>query len=74
MAHVPALPPHCGSWVVVRRDTGAAILKTARRSIVERVNGDSYAVLTAADYLGRLNALIRKAGGVQLADLSALGA
>lgn len=59
MAHVPALPRHCGSWVIVRRDTGAAVLETFRREVAERVNVASYQVLTAADYLARLN--LRKA-------------
>lgn len=55
MAHVPELPPHCGSWVIVRRDTGAAVLETYRRSVAERVNEASYQVLTCAAYLGGLN-------------------
>lgn len=55
MAPVPDLPRHCGSWIIVRRDTGGAVFETFRRSVAERVNPESYVVLTAADYLGRLN-------------------
>lgn len=57
--HVPDLEPHCGSWVIVRRDTGQGVFETFKRSVAEKVNGASYEVLTAADYLGRLNARIR---------------
>lgn len=56
---VPDLPPHCGSWVIVRRDTGQGVLETFSRAVCERVNAASYEVLTAADYLGALNARIR---------------
>ena len=60
---VPDLPRHCGSWVIIRRDTGAGVLETASRTVCERVNAASYEVLTAADYLGRLKARSR-AGNV----------
>lgn len=58
-AHVPDLPRHCGSWVIVRRDTGQGVLETFSRAVCERVNASSYEVLTTLDYLGRLNARIR---------------
>ena len=56
---VPDLPRHCGSWIIVRRDTGGAVLETFRREVAERVNAASYEVLTALDYLQRLNAKAR---------------
>lgn len=58
-ATVPPLPRHCGSWVIVRRDTGQGVLETFSRAVAERVNAASYEVLTTADYLGALNARIR---------------
>lgn len=58
-AHVPDLEPHCGSWVIVTRDTGAPVFETYSRAVCERVNAASYEVLTALDYLQRLNARIR---------------
>lgn len=51
----PALPHGCGSWVVVDRETGAAVLETFSRAVADRVNLARYEVLTALDYLARLN-------------------
>lgn len=59
---IPDLEPHCGSWIIVSRDTGASVFETFNRSTAERVNQDRYEVLTAADYLGRFNARIRAEG------------
>ena len=54
-ALVPELEPHCGSWIVVSRDSGAPVFETFTRSMAERVNQTKYEVLTAAQWLGRLN-------------------
>jgi hypothetical protein len=59
-AGVPDLPPGCGSWVVVRRATGEAVLETFSRQLAERVNLDAYQVLTALDWLERLNQPARR--------------
>ncbi len=55
----PELESHCGSWVAVSRDTGKAVLETFERSVAERINREKYDVLTAAQYLGELNAKIK---------------
>jgi len=54
-ASVPELEPHCGSWIVVSRDSGTPVFETFTRSVAERVNQTKYEVLTAAQWLGRLN-------------------
>jgi hypothetical protein len=55
MAPVPRLERHCGSWIIVSRATGAAVLETFERRTAEAVNQRAYEVLTAAQWLGRLN-------------------
>jgi len=61
---IPPLPRHCGSWIIVNRATGKAICETVDRSFVESIGDMVVAgrieVLTAAEYLGRLNATIRE--------------
>ena len=53
--HTPELEPHCGSWIVTRNDTGAAVLETFSRKVADAVNRDRYTVQTAAQYLAQLN-------------------
>lgn len=50
---IPELEPHCGSWIVVDRETGRAVLETFERRIAEAINQDRYEVLTALQYLAR---------------------
>jgi hypothetical protein len=52
---IPALEPHCGSWVIVDRATGDSVLETFSRSLAEKINQDRYEVVTAAQWLARLN-------------------
>lgn len=59
-AQVPELERHCGSWVVVSRVTGLPVLETFERSTAEAVDQRAYEVLTAAQWLGRFNASVRK--------------
>lgn len=59
MAAVPPLEPHCGSWIVVRKGTLESVFETFSRAVAAKVNGESYDVLTAADYLGQFNASVR---------------
>lgn len=51
---VPDLPHHCGSWIVVDRETHVAVLETFQRSVAESINQERYEVLTALDYLSNL--------------------
>lgn len=48
---IPKLEAHCGSWIVVDRETGKAVLETFQRSVAEKVNQDKYEVKTALEYL-----------------------
>ena len=65
MNTIPPLERHCGSWVAVSRATGLPVLETYSRTVVEALNQDRYEVLTAAQWLGRFNAAVRAAGGIQ---------
>ena len=60
MDNVPELERHCGSWVIVCRKDGQAIMETFDRSIAEAVRPDRYEVLTAYQWLCRLNSSIAK--------------
>ena len=44
------------SWIVVRRDTGEAVMETFTRSVADAINRNFYDVLPAAVYLGRISA------------------
>jgi len=51
----PALEPHCGSWVIVRKVDGVAVLETFSARVASAINLTAYDVLTAAQWLGSLN-------------------
>ena len=53
--NIPELEQYCGSWVIVDRATGNAVVEIWGRSTVEKVNQDKYEVKTAAQYLAGLN-------------------
>lgn len=55
MSGVPDLPHGCGSWIVVSRATGSAVLETFSRRVAEAISTERYEVLTALAYLARLN-------------------
>lgn len=55
MLHVPALEPHCGSWILTRRATGEVIGEVYDRAHVVRFNPATVLIETAAQYLGRIN-------------------
>ena len=55
MASVPSLPAHCGSWIIVCRETGDAVLETWSYDVASRVNGQKYEVRTALAHLASLN-------------------
>ena len=44
-----------GSWVIVDRETGEAVAELSGKSAVEKVNQERYEVLTANQWLTRLN-------------------
>jgi hypothetical protein len=50
------LPDGSGSWIIVRKSDGAAIAETFLPRVAAAVNREKYEVLTAHEYLGRLNA------------------
>lgn len=52
---IPQLEPHCGSWIVISRATGKAVLETFERRTAEAINQSAYEVLTAAQWLTELN-------------------
>ncbi len=55
------LEPHCGSWIVVQRSTATPVLEVFKqhRATAERINLASYAVYTAAQWLGAMNKAIK---------------
>lgn len=61
---LPELEPYCGSWIVVDRKTGVAAFETWTRKVAERVNLEKYEVLTAAQWLARVQAQINATEGV----------
>jgi len=52
---VPPLPPRCGSWVILRRDTGKAVAETFDRANVKRLDGAVFEAIPALTYLQSLN-------------------
>lgn len=53
---IPELEHHCGSWIVVCRSSGKAVLETFSRDVAAAINQAKYEVLTALQWLARLNA------------------
>lgn len=56
MTQIPELEPHCGSWIIVSKDSGKPVFETFNRKTASAVNQSRYEVLTAAQWLGRFNA------------------
>lgn len=54
-ADIPALEPHCNSWVVIRKRDGQAIGEFTCRKHLERFNADQVTIQTAAQYLASFN-------------------
>jgi hypothetical protein len=52
---IPNLPRGCGSWVVVSKETGEAVLETYSKKVAQAVNQSSYDVVTALEWLYRIN-------------------
>lgn len=61
---IPALEPHCGSWVVRNKQTGRGIVEVFSRleieDIAQRLNPEQYEILTTAQYLGQLNQSVKE--------------
>ena len=49
----------CNSWVVVDKQTGAAVLETYSEKIADAINRERYNVHTALEYLQNLNQSLR---------------
>lgn len=47
------------SWIIVSKATGQSVCETWLSAVVDAVNTDRYVVLTAHDYLVRLNKAIK---------------
>jgi hypothetical protein len=47
------------SWVIVNRTTGEAVLETWSEKVTAAINTNKYQVLTAYDYLCKLNQTIK---------------
>jgi hypothetical protein len=47
------------SWIVVNRSTGEAVLETFSEKVTAAINTKKYQVMTAYDYLCKLNANIK---------------
>lgn len=54
-ADIPALEPHCNSWVVIRNSDGRTIGEFTCRKHLERFNADQVTIKTVAQYLAGLN-------------------
>jgi hypothetical protein len=52
---IPKLPHGCGSWIIVSKETGEAVFETYSRKVAQAVNQSSYDVLTALEWLYRIN-------------------
>lgn len=50
---LPALEPHCGSWIILR--DGRALGETFDRHTAQQCLDYGYSIETAAQYLARIN-------------------
>ena len=62
---IPELEPHCGSWIITRKDDGEVIGEFYDRKNAEALFDTGKVVIeTAAQYLGRINREIQKKAGI----------
>lgn len=54
---VPAKP---GSWIIVRKDTGEAVMETFEEDTAKAINTKNYKALPALEYLQAFNAKIKE--------------
>lgn len=59
---IPDLEHHCGSWIIVDRTTGKPVLELFSRNTVEAINQDRYEIVTANQWLSRLNGILKQTG------------
>lgn len=62
----PELENNCGSWVIIKRSTGKAVLETFSKKVADAIDTKKYEVLTTLNYLVELNR--RVAAGNYLRD------
>ena len=43
------------SWVIIKKDTGQAVLETYQSSILNKINADKYKAVPILEYLCSLN-------------------
>lgn len=55
MATIPTLERHCNSWIVVHPKTGGALCETYSRTKAQDCADHGLEVLTAAQWLARVN-------------------
>ncbi|MNE14257.1 hypothetical protein D3C81_1720140 [compost metagenome] len=55
MIHIPDLPHHCNSWIVIEKATGKAVCETWNREYLKCFDSDKVEIKTAADHLASLN-------------------
>jgi len=48
------------SWVIVNKQTGEAVLETFNQKVTQAINTHKYQVLTAYEYLCKLNTQIKE--------------
>lgn len=51
--------PSCNSWIIVSRDTGKPVWETYSDKLASAVNMEKYEILTAYQWLVRLNQSIK---------------
>ncbi len=56
---IPELERHCGSWIIVSKETGMSVCETFQRAFAEAVNQEKYEVLTALQWLTRFNKMVQ---------------
>lgn len=59
----PALPGHCNSWIIVRRDTGKPLVETYSAAVAAEYDPRYFEVLLALVWLQRYARLVTAAGG-----------
>jgi hypothetical protein len=54
-----SVTPTCNSWIIVSRQTGKPLMETYDKTVVDVVNRERYEVLSAYQWLVRLNKQLR---------------
>lgn len=59
VANIPQLEHHCGSWIVLRKETGEVIGEFFNAASLFRFNPEKVIIETANQYLCRLNEVVK---------------